>query len=166
LNRQRDTWAKLPARLQEGIAEIVRGKIQELKIQNGGDVDENPEGYEDDYDALEAEISVRKEKQDATRAKQDVWGPKKATKIDGGPVLEREAAASPEGWLVLEKEALAAPENWLMTPMTPEATLDMDNRDTARTSVVQENTANSQENRADAREAAVDGGRQERMEEI
>ena len=59
LKRQIETWENIPVRLQQLILKGVCERIRELLRQNNRQEEEDTTGYEDDLEALEAELKER-----------------------------------------------------------------------------------------------------------
>jgi hypothetical protein len=113
LKRQRRTWAKIPTKLQDMILNQVRATLQEMILQNNGPEEENTVGFEDDHEALEAELVAREAVQDAKRrvvdafrvtlgtARRDVTNSSPARSITGRSALgEGDLPESQEHWFV------------------------------------------------------------------
>lgn len=59
LRRQKQTWAKIPTKLQDLIIKQVRESLEDLITNKRGAEDESTVGFEDDHEVLEAELRAR-----------------------------------------------------------------------------------------------------------
>jgi hypothetical protein len=113
LQRQRRTWGNIPGNLREKILQHIRNAVQDHITQNHGPEKEITIGYEDDHEALEAELNALETGRNWNgRTTHESWTTKVATgkaRVIRSPAKgvrglgEEDISESQEHWYIAEE---------------------------------------------------------------
>jgi len=120
LQRQRRTWGNIPGNLREKILQHIRNALQDQITQNHGPEEEITIGYEDDHEALQAELNALEAGRNSnSRTTHESWTTKvvagKVRVFSGSPekgvggesrLGEKDTYESQEHWYIAEEEKL------------------------------------------------------------